>query len=333
MCFFLNSTIAPVDHGSVQEDYGQHHQAASPQVQHWHETPPVNPDGGGAEPTLKDFVVYPRNKYNGGEIKPHGLALVIANENFDDGPHLQRHCAEIDANNLERVLRDLGYRVKRFPNQTKDEIVGLFESIGQNKGPLCVEKDDDSFICAISTHGGWDETNNTDYIRGKDVGGKVDLQKAVRDYFGTCEQLKGKPKLFFVQACRGKKPGEPNKEYYKADTENEPPHLLPLESDILLSFATAPHREAYRNKFGSPYITKLCNTLERCARKMDLMTMVHRVHQQLQASPDCVFSVKTKTSEREVRECPHVMESLRGPVFFFDDAEEIYKKHIEECLK
>lgn len=324
-----------MDHGSVREDYGQHHQAASPQVQHQHEMRPVNPDSGGAKPTLEDFVVYPRHKYNGGKIKPHGLALVIANEHFDDGPRLQRHCAEIDANNLERVLDDLGYRVKRFPNQTKDEIVGLFKSIGQNKGALRVEQNDDSFICAISTHGGWDETNNTDYIRGKDTGGRVYLQKAVRDYFGACEQLKGKPKLFFVQACRGKELGEPNQEYHKADTENQPPRLLPHESDILLSFATAPHKQAFRkDSSGSPYITKLCNTLEKCAHKMDLMTMVHHVHQELQASPDCVFKVKiSDTPVREVRECPHVTESLRGPVFFFDDAEEIYKKHIEECLK
>ena len=301
----------------------------------------------GGKPTLEHFLVYRCNKFNGGEKKPHGLALVIANEKFQGLP--QRLCANVDTQRLKKSLASLGYRVEVRSNQTAEQMERIFEIIGGGGGgrdkSLQVRKEDDSFICIISSHGDWDEAKNTDVIYGSDKG-TIDLQETVYENLGTtkCELLKGKPKMFFVQACRGGQFGR-----IAADSSES---RLPHESDFLISYSTAPQTKAFRydpNKaqpegaqidltgqqsfdrfnVGSFYITEICLAFDNFARKMDLMTMVLFVHQRLQASDKMLFKLGSTTT----RQCPHMSVSLRGAVFFFDKAEEIFRDHVKQWLK
>ena len=306
-------------------------------------TASIADDGG--KITIDHFVVYPRNKYNGGGGGKHGAALVITNEKFSGLP--QRLCARVDEVRLEKTLTALGYRVVLRRNQTAEQMEKLIEAVGKNSDKsLHIEKGDDSFICVISSHGDWDRAKNTDVIYGSDRG-TIDLQETAYKYLGTtvCDHLKGKPKMFFVQACRGE-------QYGRIAADDSGASRLPHESDFFISYSTAPMTKAFRfdpNKaqpegaeinlateqsydkynIGSFYITEVCLAFDNLARKMDLMTLVLLVHHRLQASDKMLFKLGSKTT----RQCPHMSVSLRGSVFFFDKAEDLFRDHMKQCLK
>lgn len=309
-------------------------------------------DDGGKPRTADQFVVYSQNKHTGGGKPSHGLALVIANEKFAPSANLaKRVCTPYDNQRLKITLTELGYRVVFRHNQTGKQMNELFKTIKQNgPGELHIKEEDDSFICVISSHGDWDRVKNTDIIYGYDRG-TLYLQDSAYENLGAdvCKHLKGKPKLFFVQACRGPQHGQ-----IAADSsiEVQVPPRLPRESDFLFSFSTAPHTKSFRfdpnrpapegepidltgdenyegYKIGSFYITELCFALHQYGRKVDLMNMVLTVHQMLQAAERHLFHLGSKTT----RQCPHMTVSLRGPVFFNDEAENLFKEYMKKCLK
>lgn len=309
-------------------------------------------DAGRPKLTPDRFVVYTRRSHKPGSSKrPHGLALIISNEEFDSSSRLSRRvCSPHDNQRLTETFSALGYRVVIRKNQSGAEMSRLFDTIQANKsGELHIEKEDDSFICVISSHGDWDPHKNTDLIYGRDRG-TFYLQESVYEKLNAinCPHLKGKPKLFFVQACRGSGYGR-----IAADGETivQLPPQLPRESDFFISYSTAPETKSFRfdpNRpqpegepidtrgeenydgyiIGSFYITELCLALKRFSHKLDLMNMVLSVHQELQAADKNLFRLGSKVT----RQCPHMTLSLRGPVFFYDDAEALFKEYMKKCV-
>ena len=310
-------------------------------------------DSAGRPASPNDFIVYSRRSHKPNSQKqPHGLALVISNEKFDQSARLsQRICAPYDDQRLNKILTALGYRVVIRKNQTGREMNVLFDTIRSNSpGELHIHNEDDSFICVISSHGDWDPVKNTDFIYGRDRD-RLYLQEAVYDKLNAMvsPHLKGKPKLFFIQACRGVGYGRIADD---GGTEVQLPPQLPRESDFFISYSTAPETKSFRydpnrpqpegepiditgdensNSYiiGSFYITELCLALKRFAQKLDLMNIVLSVHQTLQATDKNLFHLGSKTT----RQCPHMTLSLRGPVFFYDDAEALFKEYMKKCLK
>ena len=139
----------------------------------------------------------------------------------------------------------------------------------------------------------------------------------------VCPHLKEMAKLFFVQACRGDK-REQLAESGKGNVQGQiairapATHRLPQGSDFFFSYATAPGKLAYRpdEEYPCNYFQVLCSALGSFSTKLDLMSMVHYVHQQLQGDKDYII----KHAGEETHHCPHISSSLRGPIFFFDSA-------------
>ena len=62
-------------------------------------------------------------------------------------------CAPHDAMRLTESLQNLGYEVVVMKDVTADQIKQFFADIQQGTGDLHIRDDDDSFICAVSSHG------------------------------------------------------------------------------------------------------------------------------------------------------------------------------------
>lgn len=187
----------------------------------------------------------------------HGICLVINNFNFPDGR--KRRGAEIDEKKIVDLFRDeLQFKVEVRQNLNGSEILKVAKEIAARDHSQYNE-----FVFIIMSHGDKDAIEGVDGAFVKVV--QLMSQFSARD----CPTLRNKPKLFFIQACRGEL-SDPRKDRLStslANTEDDgiamvpcPDSALangvtPLEADFLLSFATVPGYKAYRSaKVGSWYI-------------------------------------------------------------------------------
>ena len=301
----------------------------------------------------------------------HGLALVIVNKKFKRHPKYnakepldERKCAELDLQRLTEVLEKFQFRVRVEKDKTAEEMESLFNEVRVQGDPAqTVQDGDDSFVCCISSHGGWDPTLNTDVVFGstgvaiqegryKVPKGALDVKKHAYESFSPsktgCPLLEGKPKLFLIQACRGSVHGIVDYDDTSKGTVEVKPRHLPRETDFLFAYATAPGKISYRyvdtsghgaatheestgRPFGSFFISYLCENLESYAEKLPLVPIIDLVSQDLAAGEKNEFMIETKTGDgtkriAPSRQSPHIMSSLRGPVFFSNKARQRYKR-------
>ena len=125
---------------------------------------------------------------------PRGEALIINNETFlshskqmDD-----RQGSKHDVRKVQERFQALGFKVTTKENLTKSELMYELDTMAvkDHSGYDC-------FVLWLMSHGDKDLVYGTD-------GGVVFLD-TVRDLFSnsSCPSLDGKPKVFFIQACRG----------------------------------------------------------------------------------------------------------------------------------
>lgn len=148
-----------------------------------------------------------------------GFGIVISIENF---PHVKprlrrRPHAQPELNNMHKALTSLEFQVLLFTDLTTEQIVNVLTEAATRKE---VNKKADTFACVIGSHGKDESSNNTliDEASGELVEkkGTINLQPVIFGTDGTiptrklislfedkaCQELKDKPKLFFIQACR-----------------------------------------------------------------------------------------------------------------------------------
>ncbi|KAL0153534.1 hypothetical protein M9458_051148, partial [Cirrhinus mrigala] len=135
-----------------------------------------------------------------------GSALLITNIKFDYLSH--RDGAEKDEENMEWLLRALGYSVEKHTNLSGEEIDGKVKNFSKRSE----YRASDSTFVVIMSHG--DRFDNKDAI----LGVHYDPFKHPNDYFfvekifshlnsENCPALIDKPKVILIQACRGGHPG------------------------------------------------------------------------------------------------------------------------------
>ncbi|XP_063001356.1 caspase-9 isoform X2 [Elgaria multicarinata webbii] len=196
---------------------------------------------------------------------PCGYCLIINNVNFSEGADLaHRLGSDVDCERLEKRFRSLGFEV-------------------------LTRRDLKAHTSHIRFPGG---------IFGSD-GRSVSVEKIVDHFNGTnCPSLRGKPKLFFIQACGGAQKDRG----FEVDSETPVDQLhgraaesdatpfralagdsdqpdavasLPTPSDILVSYSTFPGFVSWRDKLtGSWYVETLDHVLDQYARSEDLLSML-----------------------------------------------------------
>ena len=245
------------------------------------------------------------------EIKT-AFVLVIINENFEK-KDLERKGAAADKANIEKFCRDAGFAVNAFPSLKKQDGTDL-ETIQKTDD---LKADDvkrifkiiskasflqyDAFICFISSHGSSEGIMGSDreYIDVNDISRR----------FNKCNTLTGKPKLFFMQHCRGDGVDEGIKLKTKKDggkSDQKFSGLIPTEADILTAYSCVDGYESHRDEItGSWFITELTKVFGAHAVKgMQLTDML------------AIVSENVSKLEDNGKQVPSYTSTLTGSVVF-----------------
>lgn len=267
---------------------------------------------------------YPMN------FDPCGSCLIVNNTEFSQASGLSyRTGSDIDREKLERRMRSYHFQVTVKNNLTAAEIHEELQRLASQD-----HTQRDCCLVVILSHGC--ETRHTRFpggVYGTD-GVWIPVERIVNYFNGNnCLSLRGKPKLFFIQACIGEEqdkgfavdlgdsgdqpkksetdslqtdatPVQPDKE----DTdEMDAITRLPTPGDILVSYSTFPGFVSWREKLnGSWYVETLDDVLDQCARTLDLQTMLVMVADRVSA-------------KGTYKQIPGVFNFLRKRFFFRTD--------------
>ncbi|NXG85575.1 CASP9 protein, partial [Stercorarius parasiticus] len=272
------------------------------------ECPPVSPQLVDLKPVELDLRGEKRNKkcliatcacqvY---ELKadPCGHCLILNNVEFSRDSNLStRDGSNVDCKKLEKRFKSLRFDVLTRQNLKAQEMVSELQAL--------VRRDHSALDCCIVvilSHGC--QTSHIQFpggVYGTD-GKPIPIEKIVNYFNGSnCPSLRGKPKLFFIQACGGEQrdrgflvdcnsPGDeapggslesdatPFRTLAGGTDEPDAVASLPTPSDILVSYSTFPGFVSWREALsGSWYVETLDNVLEQYAHSEDLLNMLLRV--------------------------------------------------------
>ncbi|XP_067426127.1 caspase-2 isoform X2 [Emydura macquarii macquarii] len=208
--------------------------------------------------------------------QPRGLALVLSNIHFSSENDLEfRSGGDVDCTGLEMLFKHLGYK----------EMQEALQRFSQ----LPTHRDVDSCIVALLSHG----------IEGGIYGvdGKLlQLQEVFRLFDNAnCPNLQNKPKMFFIQACRGdetdrgvdqrdgkERSDSPGCEESDANKEENPRLRLPTCSDMICGYACLKGTAAMRNtKRGSWYVEALTSVFAEDSQNMHVADMLVKVNRMI----------------------------------------------------
>jgi hypothetical protein len=235
-----------------------------------------------------------------------GYCIIFNQKSFH--PSLKkssRDGTDLDCSELERTFSRLGFKVDYYTDYTCSEVKEKCRKISHLEEKL---KELHCFVMIVLTHG---EGDGKLFFND----GKLALDDLLFYFKGDkCAPLLGKPKLFFIQACRGKNmdPGtqlktEAGKERFIVK--------IPIESDILIHQSTAPGYLAWRQpECGSWFIEHLCAVLNKHAKKEELIDMLTVVNRKVAY---LCQSRTTKEDTNEMKQMPSITNQLTRKFYFF----------------
>ncbi|XP_074751704.1 caspase-2 isoform X4 [Athene noctua] len=224
--------------------------------------------------------------------EPRGLALILSNVHFSSEKDLEyRAGGDVDCNSLEMLFKHLGYQVTVCHDQTaqSSSVFAEMQNALERFSKLPGHQDVDSCIVALLSHGVEGGVYGSD-------GKLLQLQEAFRLFDNAnCPNLQNKPKMFFIQACRGdetdrgvdQRDGKewsdsPGCEESDANKEENLKLRLPTCSDMICGYACLKGTAAMRNtKRGSWYIEALTSVFAEDSRDTHVADMLVKVNRQI----------------------------------------------------
>ncbi|XP_072319380.1 caspase-3a [Eucyclogobius newberryi] len=193
-----------------------------------------------------------------------GQCIIINNKNFDRGTGMnQRNGTDVDAANAMNVFVKLGYKVKVYNDQSVEQMKQVLTAVSKEDHSGAA-----SFVCVLLSHGDEGVFFGTD--------GSVELKYLTSLFRGDrCRSLVGKPKLFFIQACRGTDLDSG----IETDSADDETTRIPVEADFLYAFSTAPGYYSWRNTMtGSWFMQSLCEMVGKYGKELELLHIMTRVN-------------------------------------------------------
>uniref|UniRef100_A0A1B0AAY5 Caspase n=1 Tax=Glossina pallidipes TaxID=7398 RepID=A0A1B0AAY5_GLOPL len=220
-------------------------------------------------PTERNAMEYNMNH------KRRGLALIFNHEFFDIPSLESRKGTNADCEKLKKAFKKLDFEVTDHKDCKLRELLEWIEKAATHD-----HSDSDCIAIAILSHG------EQGYLYAKDVMYKIDT---IWHYFTavTCPTLAGKPKLFFIQACRGDRL-DPGIKLQKTETDGDGlsissmSYKIPIHADFLISYSTIPGFYSWRNTSnGSWFIQSLVEELNTHGKEYDILTLLTFVNQRV----------------------------------------------------
>lgn len=200
-----------------------------------------------------------RSKYSVASV-PRGYVYVF-NNTFDGQGKSQRTGAKFDSLNIHETFRKMGYDVFILEDLTKAQTLEAFKNIRGNTNLSKV----DALIIFILSHGVGPYT-----FRAND-GQEISLHK-IRFSFTNrgCPYMKGKPKIFFTNYCRGEQ------------MEKREVDSVEVPCDMVTIHAAVEGIMAHRLKSsGTVFVKCLCEVLNKHARNMELRELYGELGDQM----------------------------------------------------
>ena len=245
--------------------------------------------------------------------RPRGITLIINNKLFQGHPEHDkqstRHGSEEDVRQVKALFDALGFEVQTKENLTRLQLLNALDFVA------CQDHSGyDCFVLWLMSHGKSGEVYCTDSVT-------LPIQTA-RDMLcnANCATLRGKPKLLFVQACRGKREDEgvtiltnscslsdaQRSSYLDSPTDPKqiPALKVPEQADFLTAYSTVDEYVSYRlPDLGSAYVRALVKVFQE------------------RVAYDHLLEILTKASQR-VSEMEHVEMKLQN-------CEHVIKRYIQ----
>ncbi|KAM9833389.1 caspase-3-like [Syngnathus typhle] len=231
-----------------------------------------------------------------------GICLIINNKNFDKSTGMgTRNGTDVDAAFAMKTFKELGYTIKVATDQTVKQMMSLMLSVSEEDHSCNA-----SFVCVLLSHG------EEGVIFGTD--GFEKLENLAKPFKGhRCKTLLGKPKLFFIQACRGSELDEGTG--LQADSvEEQTSEKIPVEADFLYAYSTAPGYYSWRNtQNGSWFMQALCEMLQQFKGEVELMQIMTRVNYKVATHFESNSCLPGFTGKKQI---PCIVSMLTKDVYF-----------------
>ncbi|KAM7022102.1 caspase-6 [Passerculus sandwichensis] len=208
-----------------------------------------------------------------------GVALIFNHKRFSWQLNMRdRRGTEVDRDNLNHTLTNLGFEVRVFDNLKAEDVQKRIDEASKED-----HSNADCFVCVFLSHG------KDDHIYAHDD--KIDIQTMTDMFRGDkCRSLVGKPKIFIIQACRGDQHDNAVIAHDATDSSKSPGSMtevdaagiytLPAGADFIMCYSVAQGYYSHRDTvFGSWYIQDLCETLRdhgSSGEFTELLTVVNR---------------------------------------------------------
>ncbi|KAH9498392.1 Caspase-7 [Bulinus truncatus] len=252
-----------------------------------------------------------------------GFAVIINNEKFRDKTteYQDRPGSSEDAKLLVKTFKHLGFHVLLLENLTALKVIETLHSVSRDYKHSVA----DCFLCVILSHGHqitkvFQDKNSAlqeDVICGVD--GKVVSTRKILDYFtdSNCPNLKGKPRMFFFQACRGIKVDDGVEIKICGKKKKWRLFMNPaqLHKDFLVMYGTPPGYYSWRRKTGTWFIQSLCSVLnKRNIQQTPLMQALVQVSGLVAQKYES--SVPSDPNMDKKKEMPVIQSMLVKDIFF-----------------
>ncbi|CAG0884435.1 unnamed protein product [Darwinula stevensoni] len=234
-----------------------------------------SPDGGGAISVPAKETSDPSEKYRMTSL-PRGQAMIINIKEFND-PKQNRKGSEFDRRDMKKLLE----KKLHFTVTVKDDL--KLERPEHKHGDCCV--------VVIMSHGyqgsGSDPKTSSPFVIYCSDGKMLEVEWIIQK-FNTVESLKGKPKVFIIQACRAK--GSQSFEQIFGDIGNPGRFAtdanklggVTVPTDTFVAISTTPYNVSYRDEEeGTLFIQAICSVFEQFGGEMDFISLMRKVHDEV----------------------------------------------------